>query len=244
MRRVSEKYILIGIGIVTLIIFGVLYFSLAGPIRKKERVVDRQYTSESAKLRKYLSRNEGPPSKAIIKVLEEGNKRLKKEDELVKKHLTFEQSTQAPTSGNPVLFFQQRLLTVREEMLKLSNKSGVKIPPSLGFSDTMPDKEQVPALLMQLKVIQDILKLGISSNLVSINSLTFGEISNKSYFEEVPIELYVNGNLTAITQFLYNVQNAPELYIVEKISITSKEANMLSLKLLINTIVWIGGKKT
>ncbi len=239
MKRISEKYILIGIGVLTLIILAVLYFSLAGPVRKKERIADRQYTSESAKLRKYLSRIEGPPSKEIIKVLEEGNKRLEKEYELVKKRLTFEQSAKIPTSGNPVLFFQQELLTVRGQMLKLSSKSGVEIPLSLGFSDAMPDGKQVPALLRQLRVVQDILKLSINSNLLSVNSLTFGEISNKSYFEEVPIELTVNGSLMAITQFLYNVQNASELYVVEKISITSKGANMLSLELLINTIVWI-----
>ena len=239
MRRISEKYILIGIGVITLVILGILHFTLAGPIRKKEHIVERQYTSKSSKLREYLSGSEGPPSRRIIEVLEEGNKRLEKEYELVKKRLTFEQSIQIPTSGNPVLFFQQKLLTVRGQMLKLSNKSGVEIPPSLGFSDAMPDGEQVPALLRQLKVIQDILKLGINSGLLSISNLIFGEISNKSYFEEVPIELTVNGNLMAITQFLYNVQNASELYIVEKISITSKEANMLSLKLLINTIVWI-----
>ncbi|MDO9465631.1 MAG: Amuc_1100 family pilus-like protein [bacterium] len=239
MRRVSEKYILIGIGVITLVILGMLYVTLAGPIRKKEHIVGSQYTSKSSKLRKYLSGSEGPPSKRIIEVLEEGNKRLEKEYELVKKQLTFEQNVQMPTSGNPALFFQQRLLTVRGEMLKLSNKSGVEIPPSLGFSDAMPDGKQVPALLRQLGVMQDILKLGINSNLLSINSLTFGEISNKSYFEEVPIELTVNGNLMAITQFLYNVQNASELYVIEKISITSKEANMLSLDLLINTIVWI-----
>ena len=239
MRRVSEKYVLIGIGVITLAILGMLYFTLAGPIRKKEHIVERQYTSKSSNLRKYLSGSEGPPSKMIIEVLEEGNKRLEKEYELVKKRLAFEQSIQIPTSGNPVLFFQQRLLTVRGQMLKLSNKSGVKIPPSLGFSDAMPDREQVPTLLRQLKVVQDILELGINSGLLSISNLIFGEISNKSYFEEVPIELTVNGNLMAITQFLYNVQNAPELYVVEKISITSNEANMLSLELLINTIVWI-----
>ncbi len=239
MRRVSEKYILIGIGVITLIILGMLYVTLAGPIRKKEHIVERQYTSKSSELRKHLSGKEGPPSKRIIEVLEEGNKRLKKEYELVKKRLAFEQSIQIPTSGNPVLFFQQRLVTVREQMCKLSNKSGVEIPLSLGFSDEMPDEKQVPALLRQLKVTEDILKLGINSNLLSINSLTFGEISNKSYFEEVPIELTVSGNLMAITQFLYNAQNASELYVIEKISITSKEANMLSLELLINTIVWI-----
>lgn len=239
MRRVSEKYVLIGIGIITLVILGVLYVTLAGPIRKKEHIVEHQYTSKSSELRKHLSGSEGPPSKRVIEVLEEGNKRLEKEYELVKKRLTFEQSIQIPTSGNPVLFFQQRLLTVRGQMLKLSNKSGVEIPPSLGFSDEMPDGEQVPTLLRQLRVAQDILKLGINSNLLSINSLAFKEISNKSYFEEVPIELTVSGNLVAITQFLYNAQNAPELYVIEKISITSKEANILSLELLINTIVWI-----
>ena len=239
MRRVSEKYVLIGIGVITLAILGMLYFTLAGPIRKKEHIVERQYTSKSSNLRKYLSGSEGPPSKMIIEVLEEGNKRLEKEYELVKKRLTFEQSIQIPTSGNPVLFFQQRLFDARGQMRKLSNKSGVKIPPLLGFSDTMPDVEQVPALLRQLKVVQDILKLGINSNLLSISNLIFGDISNQSYFEEVPIELIVNGNLMAVTQFLYSVQNAPELYVVEKISITSNETSILSLKLLINTIVWI-----
>ncbi|MBU0477086.1 type 4a pilus biogenesis protein PilO [bacterium] len=239
MRRVSEKYVLIGIGVITLVILGVLYFTLAGPIRKKEHIVERQYTSKSSKLREYLSGSEGPPSKRIIEVLEEGNKRLEKEYELVKKRLTFEQSNQIPTSGNPVLFFQQRLLTVRGEMLKLSNKSGVEIPPSLGFSDAMPDGKQVPALLRQLKVVQDILKLGINSNLLSISSLAFDEISDKSYFEEIPIKLTVTGNLMVTAQFLYNVQNASELYVIEKISITSNEANILSLELLINTIVWI-----
>ena len=239
MRRVSEKYILIGIGVITLIILGMLYVTLAGPIRKKESAVDSQYTSESAKLREYLSGSEGPPSKRIIEVLEEGNKRLEKEYELVKKRLAFEQSIQIPTSGNPVLFFQQRLFDARGQMLKLSSKSGVEIPKSLGFLDTMPDVEQVPTLLRQLRVVQDILKLGINSNLLSINSLAFEEISDESYFEEVPITLYVSGNLMAIAQFLYNVQNASELYVIEKISITSKEANMLSLELLINTIVWI-----
>ena len=106
MRRISEKYILIGIGVITLVILGILYFTLAGPIRKKEHIVERQYTSKSFKLRKYLSGSEGPPSKMIIEVLEEGNKRLEKEYKLLKKRLTFEQSTQIPTSGNPVLFFQ------------------------------------------------------------------------------------------------------------------------------------------
>jgi len=239
LRRISEIYVLIGIGIITLGILSVLYLTLTMPVRKKSSIIDRQYTSNSAKLREYLSGIEGPPSKGIIQVLEEGNKRLAKEYELVKKRLTFEQSIQIPTSGNPVLFFQQRLFDARGEMLKLSSKSGVEIPPLLGFSDAMPDVEQVPALLRQLKVVQDILKLGINSGLLSISNLIFGEISNKSYFEEVPIELTVNGNLMAITQFLYNVQNAPELYVVEKISITSNEANMLSLELLINTIVWI-----
>ena len=239
MKRVSEIYVLIGIGVITLVILNMLYFTLTGPIRKKESIVGRQYTSKSSKLREYLSGSEGPPSKRIIEVLEEGNKRLEKEYELVKKRLTFEQSIQIPTSGNPVLFFQQKLLTVRGQMLKLSNKSGVEIPPSLGFSDAMPDGEQVPALLRQLRVIQDILKLGINSKLISINSLAFEEISNESYFEEVPIKLTVSGNLMSIIRFLYNVQNAPELYVVEKISITSKKVNMLSLELLINTIVWI-----
>ena len=239
MRRVSEIYILIGIGVITFGILTVLYLTLTMPVRKKSRIVDRQYTSNSAKLRRYSSGTEGPPSKEIIQVLEEGNKRLEKEYELVKKRLTFEQSIKIPTSGNPVLFFQQRLFDARGQMRKLSNKSGVKIPPLLGFSDTMPDAEQVPALLKQLKVVQGILKLGINSDLLSVGKLIFGEISNKSYFEEVPIELTVDGNLMAITQFLYNMQNAHELYVVEKISITSNEANMLSLELLINTIVWI-----
>ncbi|MFH1904302.1 MAG: type 4a pilus biogenesis protein PilO [bacterium] len=239
MRRVSEKYILMGIGVITLVTLGMLYVTLAGPIRKKEHIVESQYNSKSSKLREYLSGSEGPPSKRIIEVLEEGNKRLEKEYELVKKRLTFEQSIQIPTSGNPALFFQQRLSTVRGQVLELSNKSGVEIPSSLGFSNAMPDREQVPTLLRQLKVVQDILKLGINSNLLSINSLAFGEISDESYFEEVPIKLTVSGNLMAIAQFLYNVQNASELYVIEKISITSKEANMLSIELLINTIVWI-----
>ena len=239
MKHIPEKYVLIGIGAITLIVLGVLYVTLAGPMRKKEHIVERQYTSKSSELRKHLSGKEGPPSKRIIEVLEEGNKRLEKEYELVKIRLTFEQSTQIPISGNPALFFQQRLSTVKGQMLKLSKKSGVEIPPSLGFSDAMPDEKQVPALLRQLKVAEDILKLGINSNLLSINSLTFGKISNKSYFEEVPIELTVSGNLMAITKFLYNAQNASELYVIEKISITSKEVNIISLKLLINTIVWI-----
>ena len=106
MRRVSDIYILIGIGIMTLGVLSVLYFTLTMPVRKKGYIVDRQYTSNSAKLRKYLSGIEGPPSKRIIQVLEEGNKRLEKEYELLKKRLPFEQSIQMPTSRNPVLFFQ------------------------------------------------------------------------------------------------------------------------------------------
>ena len=43
----------------------------------------------------------------------------------------------------------------------------------------------------------------------------------------------------SIIRFLYNVQNAPELYVVENISMTSKGDDALSLELLINTIVWI-----
>ena len=239
MRHVPEKYVLIGIGVLTLVILGVLYFTLANSIRKKEQIVNSQYTSKSSKLKRYLSSTEGPPSKKIIKVLEEGNKRLDEEYELLKKRLTFEQNIQIPTSGNTVLFFQQRLLIVKNQMIKLSNKSGVEIPQSLGFSNSMPDREQVPALLKQLKVAEDVLNLGIDSHLLSINSLTFGEISNKSYFEEVPIKLTVSGNLMAITRFLYNVQNAPELYVVENVSMTSKGNDTLSLELLINTIVWI-----
>lgn len=239
MKRVPEKYVLIGIGVLTLVILGVLYFTLANSIRKKEQIVDSQYASKSSKLRKYLSGTEGPPSKKIIKALEEGNKRLDEEYELLKKRLTFEENIQVPTSGNTVLFFQQRLLVVKNQMLELSDKAGVEIPPALGFSDAMPDSERVPALLRQLKVAENILKLGINSHLLSINSLTFGKISDKSYFEEVPVKLTVSGNLMAITRFLYNAQNASELYVVENVSITSKEADTISLELLINTIVWI-----
>ena len=126
--------------------------------------------------------------------------------------------------------------TLREEVINMRNKlekRGITVAESAsGFSfgnilqgDTLPEEKEVPVILKQVKIINEIVDILAEHYINSVQNIErpFGlKLDKREFFNIIPITLNITGDSKAIRQVVTSLQQDSDyVFVVETIKFTT-----------------------
>ena len=236
----GKKPWFISLLVFTAILIGA-FFVKVRPLLIKSKELASQYSAMIVEKQNFLSRPEGPPTQKLIKETEEKNQLLQNVYTEGMEKLDLEKPSLLPENiARPSIHWLDVLRRTRNKLSTEAKKSNVEIPANLSFGDDIPSDEEVPELLYRLVIVEEILTIAIENRLKSITNIQLGiegtiNSSGKPFLRKLPLNFSVTGNIESLVSFVYSLQEAKSFFVIEDISITSKE-KMLEANLVVSVV--------
>lgn len=215
--------------VISLVVFAVVLGNVFAikvrPLLKDATSLKKEYKQNIDRKKRYLSPDEGPPTQMLAKLIGEekeslynaysaGVERLS----LIKPELLSEGELQ------PTIYWKDTLRKKRIRLLAQARRSHVQIPEGLSFGDNIPPREEVPRLLRELKIVEEILTLAIKSGVESVSDIALDaeqliESSGEIFLKKVRFKFSMGGNLECLVRFIHSIQEIDSFYVIEDISI-------------------------
>jgi len=232
----KNYYYVIAILLVVGVTIGGLY--LIQNLRKANGSLVKEIEEKRAELREYELQPEKAPTVGLLAELSREKNALESE------YQTLEEKFQAYADFNlpkgekfPSLYFKEILYVTLDNLVEKTEKKGVKIPSSIGFSETgLPPNDQIPDLLLQLDVVKKLLDVIIESKISTVNSLAPGSPASVAFYKEIPMDLTISDKNFNIAKFLEELGKSSSIFILDALTLT-KKGDILEAKLKIKAMV-------
>lgn len=209
------------VGLALLFFLGVSLF-LVWPSQKRFKRSCVEFGNKMGTLRAFFTRPEGPPAdkednllSSEIKILEEASKDIEK---------TFLSKKEEIVITTPV-GFGDILRQTKKELLQESEKAGLKIPPDLGFKETIPAPDEVKIMARELEAITFIIKKDVTLRAADIESIKYLGLGRDAPWEKVSLELSLSGEFGKLMEFFYELSQGEKIYVLRSLEIKKgKEA--------------------
>ena len=208
-------------GLAILFFLGV-YLFLVWPSQKRFSLSYSEVRNKIVILRTFFTRPEGPPVNkegnllsSEIKILEEISKDIEK---------AFLPEREELVIATPVEF-GNILYRTKKELLQAAEKAGLKIPPDLGFKETIPAEDEVKIMARELEAVIFIIKEDLTIRAVDIESIKYFGLGTDGPWEKVSLELSLSGEFGKLMEFLYRLSQGDKIYVLKSLEIKKgKEA--------------------
>ena len=202
------------------------------PIQNKASILYAEYRAKLDQKKRLISRHEGKPTDALKRAVYAETQLLKTTCMAGIEKLGLRKQAHLPDNiGRPSIYWLDVLRKTRAELLDNAKASGVEIPRNLSFSDAIPAANDIPALLTQLRIVEDIVSLAIRSGVESVSGLTLGaeEIIRSGdgpFLAKLTVSFSLTGNLQSLINFIYSLEKINSFYAIKDISVESKEGTL------------------
>ncbi len=140
-------------------------------------------------------RPEGPPSESLLQAAREESSVRGWLLEEIEKNLKISHPPLLPEgAGRPGIYWLDTLKRKRAGITGRARQEGISIPAGLGFSDSLPSRDEVPGLLFKLYIVEEIYGLAADSGLLSISEIRIVDETRaarpgeREFFRDVPPE--------------------------------------------------------
>ena len=233
-----------GIPIILSLLFMLfMYVLLFRGLFIKGKLLDNQLKDKTGDIATYRGALKGLPMIDITPILMERKREL---DSIYRDYITHLEipSLRDEALSNierPGLYFKEELHKVYKDLKAESEDVEVKIPPTLGFDERVPQDEEVPDLLYKLEIAKVLSKSAITNKVIELSTIEFtkdGKGDPAPLFKEIPIRLKINADTTSILNFLDSIQEYGYFFALKDIKIESNPQGMLTADLLVSGLVF------
>lgn len=204
------------IGAVPLLSFVLLYLFLIWPAQKRYKTAYNEVVNKTDVLRGFLSRPQGPPTKNEIELLKSEIKILKESYTDIEKAFISEPKEKldiTPVEFGKILYERKRSLIQEAE------DRGMRVPPDIGFKETIPTIEEVGIMVKELEAISFVIREAILFKFGDIKGIKYHGVELEPPWEKVGIELEIHGDFGDIAGFLYNLSQSEKICIIKSLEI-------------------------
>ncbi len=233
--------------IVVLVVLGAamaLYVVTVRPFLQKKQRRASDLKSDRDRIREFMERPEGPPSKELVDSLNAQNAVLAEEQVATVKFLNLALPELAlneePTKR--VVDWMNTLQEARDQAGRRARQAGLEIgDASLWFRDVLPDAGDVEELHRQLGVMLEVVNVAVESKLSGLDSVRCqlpyqgDQWSGMSFRGKDDITIKLTGDTGAITRFLHGMNNASYYFLVRSFSIEAAGGRELGVTLEVET---------
>lgn len=127
------------------------------------------------------------------------------------------------------LKFKEQLYQTQQRLKNLANNSQVTLPQDLGFSQfetKIPAAGQLPILIKQLDIVDEVIKFLIKTQIKNIVSVELAEPADRlvgktdgAVYKELPIKVTVECPTENLVKFLYELRSSEFIFIVKSLKI-------------------------
>ena len=224
MLKQSLLYIIIALVLV------LLFVLLSYPVLKKSNEAKMLLGENKNALKKIYS-SANLPSDDLINSMQQDNMDLNnKYNELKERLPAAKESPPIPENTNLPLFFLKELKTVKETLAIRASGGGVQIlDENLGLPNTLPSDSEAIHLIEKLYLTKAIVDLLIETRVNSISQINLGQVVGTDVYEDVPLTLQVNCDVTSLAHLLFMLENSKEcFFIVRDFEFTSLSSDSAS----------------
>ncbi|MFW6414365.1 MAG: hypothetical protein ACOCZS_03585 [Verrucomicrobiota bacterium] len=216
--------------LIALIVIGVLSFLLVAYNGKAVELESQ--VEEQKNFFRDIRRKDYPVTEEGLELIQENAEVAK--NELAELRRGLAETSQIDVESLDSVEAKNRLVDEVDRMTDELEDEGVTLADDaagMSFSsllegDELPDEEtEVPVILKQLQVIEDVVQILAATSVNELQSLErpFGlEMDERNYFSIMPIELSVAGDARSIREFVSALQNDAEyLFFIDNIELTT-----------------------
>ena len=195
-----------------IVLFAGVFIAKVRPIQKKTDVKNLEYRVKVDEKKRFIARREGPPTTGLKKAIQEENRLLYTMCRTGTERLGMrKQVPLSETIARPSIYWLDILRKKREELVDKARASEVNIPADLSFGDGIPLACDVPELLSQLRIVEQLVGLVIESGVESISSLKPAseeiiESGDEVFLRKLNISFLLEGNLVSLINFVHSLQ--------------------------------------
>ncbi|GEM_PF-5009004 len=201
------------------------YVIFARPFIAKKAEVESALQEALDKVKRFYSSPEGPPSTALIKAMEAGDKILEEEYARMRKVLYRSSNFEVPEGQNPVLYFMETYYQKKKEWNEYAELKGAKLPSTIsGLPEKLPSPEEVPELLKNLAMVDWLIKTFLDNQVKDISSISVYKSEDGDIYQKLPLTISFSCDLLSFTKLLYFLENNEEKFVlIDDLVIASKE---------------------
>ncbi|MDD5005097.1 MAG: hypothetical protein PHS93_01160 [Candidatus Omnitrophica bacterium] len=229
-----RKYILIIL--VCLVIIGIILriqgrrtiVNLNNDFKKQEELI-RKYQNDTGII---------PGSVAMVKLKESISSNEKDFRKVLSLFDTVKKDLPADVSDKGIYFFES-LHTCLKELEREATAKKMILPP-VDFSVDVPREEDIPYLLKQIEMIQDIMGIILDAGKCEITTIRPNPIDKTKKFldfDKLGIQIILNIDSDSLAKVLSDMNSHVPLYLIEEFSASVIEQNKLKVSLVVSRIL-------
>ncbi len=204
------------IGVVPPLSFILLYLFLIWPMQKRYKVIYDEVANKTNILRSFFSMPGGPPTKNEIGSLKNEIKILRESYANIEK--VFVSGPAEKVDITPVEF-GKILYERKRHLIQEAENNGMRIPPDIGFKETIPMAEEVGIMVKELEAVSFVIREAILFRFGDIKGIKYHGVEAEAPWEKVGIELEMSGDFGDIADFLYNLSQSEKICIIKSLEI-------------------------
>ncbi len=233
----KKQLMLPGIGVAAVILIVCVCKLKIIPFLNEKNLVAAQLRKNESMIKDFFSRTEGPPSKGLADVISYRSKILSENYQLGVSRLGLKvQKIFPPEDELPSIYWLDVLDKTHRALLAKAAEAYVSIPAESGFIGCGGDVsgEDVPNLLRKLEATKGMLQFAFDAKVDKVEKLTMSLHETTAYqsLSGIRSEIGFIATLDSFMRFLYALQNAPGIFIVDKVSIMANK-NLLTTDMII-----------
>ncbi|MBN1794612.1 MAG: hypothetical protein JW844_06575 [Candidatus Omnitrophica bacterium] len=187
------------------------YFVIAQPVLSHvqgQRMTDTIETDKKM-VKRFLLEGDIVPSRQLYQQIEAEQEAFEGYGAQLRKFLDpgFKSLPRGSESG---LYFREALFALEKKLDREAKGAGIEIPKSLGFGTELPPVSEVPRLLKQLTLVEQVVTSFISEGATEISEIQLLELPavDGQNFEEVPVEVRAVVSHGGLLRVLYALNTA------------------------------------